>query len=295
MNTDYNLYKIFLYLYEEKSISKTASKLYVSQPAISYSLKELENQLGYTLFYRNSKGIEPTAEAKELYGYISTAFNILNEAEDHLKKLDNLKIGCLKVGISPQIGISYITDVITKFRKKHPGVKFEITSKESSEMIEMLENRNLDLMIDTLPINSKKNINKEVLAKKESCFIYNKKSFENIKINTLEELLKYNLILPSYNTSVRSKLDEAMESRGIKINSSIEIDSSEMLLEMVNKGLGIGYIYKDFISNYINNSDLEIIELDAELPTQDICLVYMNDFLTTASKKFINMLDKEKE
>ena len=266
MNTDYNLYKIFLYLYEEKSISKTASKLYVSQPAISYSLKELENQLGYTLFYRNSKGIEPTAEAKELYGYISTAFNILNEAEDHLKKLDNLKIGCLKVGISPQIGISYITDVITKFRKKHPGVKFEITSKESSEMIEMLENRNLDLMIDTLPINSKKNINKEVLAKKESCFIYNKKSFENIKINTLEDLLKYNLILPSYNTSVRS-----------------------------NKGLGIGYIYKDFISNYINNSDLKIIKLDAELPTQDICLVYMNDFLTTASKKFINMLDKEKE
>ena len=171
----------------------------------------------------------------------------------------------------------------------------EITSKESSEMIEMLESRNLDLMIDTLPINSKKNINKEVLAKKESCFIYNKNKFENIKINTLEELLKYNLILPSYNTSVRSKLDEAMESRGIKINSSIEIDSSEMLLEMVNKGLGIGYIYKDFISNYINNSDLEIIKLDAELPTQDICLVYMNDFLTTASKKFINMLDKEKE
>ena len=295
MNTDYNLYKIFLYLYEEKSISKTANKLYVSQPAISYSLKELENQLGYTLFYRNSKGIEPTAEAKELYGYISTAFNILNEAEDHLKKLDNLKIGCLKIGISPQIGISYITDVITKFRKKHPGVRFEFTSKESSEMLEMLENRNLDLMIDTLPINSKKNINKEVLAKKESCFVYNKNKFENIKINTIEELLKYNLILPSYNTSVRSKLDEDMESRGIKIDSSIEVDSSEMLLEMVNKGLGIGYIYKDFISNYINNSDLEIIKLEDELPTQDICLVYMNDFLTTASKKFINMLDKEKE
>ena len=91
MNTDYNLYKIFLYLYEEKSISRTASKLYVSQPAISYSLKELENQLGYTLFYRNSKGIEPTLEAKELYGYISTAFNILNDAEEHIKNLNQLK------------------------------------------------------------------------------------------------------------------------------------------------------------------------------------------------------------
>ena len=84
MNIDYNLYKIFLYLYEEKSISKTAAKLYVSQPAISYSLKELENQLGYTLFYRNSKGIEPTLEAKELYTYVSTAFNIFNDAEEHI-------------------------------------------------------------------------------------------------------------------------------------------------------------------------------------------------------------------
>ena len=70
MNTDYNLYKIFLTLYEQKSISKTASLLYVSQPAVSYNLKELESQLGYTLFYRNSKGIEPTMEANELYSYI---------------------------------------------------------------------------------------------------------------------------------------------------------------------------------------------------------------------------------
>ena len=69
-NIDYNLYKIFIHLYEQKSISKVAMTLYVSQPAVSYSLKELENQLGYSLFFRNSKGIEPTVEANELYSYI---------------------------------------------------------------------------------------------------------------------------------------------------------------------------------------------------------------------------------
>ena len=68
MNMDYNLYKIFLYLYEERSISKTANKLYVSQPAISYSLKELENSLGYTLFTRNSKGIGGDISILLLYG-----------------------------------------------------------------------------------------------------------------------------------------------------------------------------------------------------------------------------------
>jgi DNA-binding transcriptional LysR family regulator len=122
MNTDYNLYKIFLYLFEERSISKTANKLYVSQPAISYSLKELETQLGYTLFYRNSKGIEPTMEAKELYSYISKAFNILKDAEEHIKNLNNLNIGCIRIGIPSYLGSFFLADVIQEFHKTYPGM-----------------------------------------------------------------------------------------------------------------------------------------------------------------------------
>ena len=108
MNIDYNLYKIFLYLYEEKSISKTANKLYVSQPAISYSLKELEQQLGYTLFYRNSKGIEPTIEAKELYGYLSCAFNIIKNAEEHITNLNHLTKGTIHVGVRSYLLVSFL-------------------------------------------------------------------------------------------------------------------------------------------------------------------------------------------
>ena len=128
MNMDYNLYKIFLYLYEEKSISKTANKLYVSQPAISYSLKELENSLGYTLFTRNSKGIEPTQEAKELYNYISTAFNILNDAEEHVRNLNTLNIGNIRIGIPSHIGTLFLSEYINDFKKEYPNIKFNISS-----------------------------------------------------------------------------------------------------------------------------------------------------------------------
>lgn len=290
MNTDYNLYKIFLYLYEEKSISKTASKLYVSQPAISYSLKELENQLGYTLFYRNSKGIEPTEEAKELYGYIKTAFSILDEAEDHLKKLNNLDIGTIKIGINSQLGVLYLINYISKFKRQYPGIKFEIISKSTSEMILMLENRELDLVIDSLPINSKKNISKVALSKINNCFFYKKNS--NIKIKTLEDLDKYDLILPSYGTSIRSKLDEYMESKNIKLNPTIEASSGEMIIEMVRKGLGIGYLTKDFIKEQKDIEDFEILNIDKDLPNTDICAIYIEDFLTTVSRKFINDLMK---
>ena len=295
MNTDYDLYKIFLYLYEEKSISKTANKLYVSQPAISYSLKELENQLGYTLFYRNSKGIEPTEEAKELYGYISTAFNIMNEAEDHLKKLNSLCIGSIKIGISSQLGMFYLSNYMVKFKKKYPGIKFEVISKPKEEMLEMLENRKIDLIIDTLPITSKKNLKKVILTKLNNCFVYNKNLIKNIKLDSLEDLTKCELILPSYNTSIRSKLDEYMESKNIKLNPKVEADTSEMILELVKDGLGIGYLISDFIENQSDSSEYEIITFDNELPEVDICCVYIEDFITTATKKFVDVLNKEKE
>ncbi len=294
MNTDYNLYKIFLYLYEEKSISKTANKLYVSQPAISYSLKELESQLGYTLFYRNSKGIEPTEEAKELYGYISTAFNILNEAEDHLKKINNLSIGNIKIGLNPQIGIYNIIKYISKFKKKYPGIKFDIITKPSNEMMEMLENKMLDIVIDALPINSKKSINKLILSQIKNYFVYHKNTSKSIKINSIEDLSKHKLLLPSYDDTTRVKLDEYMETKGIKLESLVEISSADMRINLVRNGLGVGYLSQNIIDNQVDKDDFIIIDID-ELPVTDICCVYIDNFLTTASKKFIDLINKEKE
>lgn len=294
MNTDYNLYKIFLYLYEEKSISKTANKLYVSQPAISYSLKELENQLGYTLFYRNSKGIEPTLEAKELYSYISTAFNILEDAEEHIKNLNDLNIGCIRIGTSSNIGVIYLSDYIAEFRKIYPGIKFEIVCKSTSDMVEMLETRNLDLIVDTLPINSKKEVTKVTLSKLQNCFAYNKNIMKNVKIEKESDLKNYPLILPSATSSIRLKLDEYMESQNTKLSPIIEISTTEMMLEMVRKGVGIGYFVRNIIDNQNDKDNFEVIKFKDKLPSVDVCCVYINDFLTVAAKKFVELITSNK-
>ena len=294
MNTDYNLYKIFLYLYEERSISKTANKLYVSQPAISYSLKELETQLGYTLFYRNSKGIEPTMEAKELYGYISTAFNILNDAEEHIKNLNSLNIGCIRVGTPSHIGVFYLSSFISDFRKIYPGIKFEIVCKSTSDMIEMLETRKLDLIVDTLPINSKKNGTKLTLAKLHNCFAYNKNFLSDVDVKCVEDLKKYPLILPSATSSIRLKLDEYLESKNTKLNSVIESWTTEIMLEMVRKGVGIGYFVRNVIDSQEDRENFEILMFDDEFPAVDVCCVYIDDFLTMAARKFVELLGNNK-
>ena len=294
MNTDYNLYKIFLYLFEEKSISKTAAKLYVSQPAISYSLKELENQLGYTLFYRNSKGIEPTVEAKELYGYISTAFNILNDAEEHINNLNNLNIGCIRIGTPSHIGIFYLSSYISDFRKLYPGIKFEIICKSTADMVDMLETRKLDLIVDTLPINSKKNVTKITLSKLYNCFAYNKNIFKDIDIQSVEDLSKYPLILPSATSSIRLKLDEYMESKNTLLNPVLESWTTEIMLEMVRQGVGIGYFIKNVIDTQDDKENFKVITFNNDLPAVDVCCVYIDDFLTMATRKFVELLTNQK-
>ncbi len=294
MNTDYNLYKIFLYLFEEKSISKTASKLYVSQPAISYSLKELENQLGYTLFYRNSKGIEPTLEAKELYSYISTAFNIFHDAEEHIKNLNNLNIGCIRIGTPSHIGIFYLSHYVADFRKIYPGIRFEIVCKSTSDMVEMLETRKLDLIVDTLPINSKKDVTKVTLARLPNCFAYNKNIMKDIHIEKVEDLKNYPLILPSATSSIRLKLDEYMESQNTKLVPILESWTTEIMIEMVRKGVGIGYFVQNVIDTQSDKDNFEVITFNQDLPVVDVCCVYIDDFLTTASRKFVEILTKNK-
>lgn len=294
MNTDYNLYKIFLYLYEERSISKTANRLYVSQPAVSYSLKELESQLGYTLFYRNSKGIEPTLEAKELYGYISTAFNILNDAEEHIKNLNSLNIGCIRIGTPSHIGIFYLSSYISDFRKLFPGIKFEIVCRSTADMVDMLETRKLDIIVDTLPINSKKNVTKVTLEKLHNCFAYNKNVMKDVEIHSVEDLKKYPLILPSATSSIRLKLDEYMESQNTKLNPIIESWTTEIMLEMVRKGVGIGYFVENVIDTQNDKENFEVISFGENLPAVDVCCVYIDDFLTTASRKFVELLTTNK-
>lgn len=289
MNIDYNLYRIFLYLYEEKSISKTAVKLYVSQPAVSYSLKELENQLGYKLFYRNSKGIEPTVEAKELYKYISTAFNIFNDAEEHLKNLNSLNFGSIRIGVPTYIGVIYLSDYIEKFRIKYPGIKFEIISASTDSMIEMLENRKLDLVLDTLPIQSKKSVSKVTLTKLKNCFFYNKKLMKDVSIKSIEDLKNYQLIFPYKTLSIRKKLDEYLESKNLALTPVIESINTDMFLELVRRGLGIGYFAEDIVKKQKDFADFELISF-TDLPDMDVCSVYIDEFLTIATSEFIKML-----
>lgn len=293
---DLNLYRIFLEVAKTGSISKAASSLFVSQPSISYSIKMLEEELKCKLFNRTAKGTELTIDGEKLLFYVEGAFNMINAGCKTVKDSENMISGEIRVGVPTHIGIFLLSKYIQKFIEKYPGIKFTIVNRATSEMVDMLEKRNLDFIVDSYPIDSnRKDIVLYKLIEVSNCFVGNEKykNIVNEGIINIEDIQKYPLLLPPKITSTRKALESKLKDRMDNLEAIIDVPTTEVMLELVKKGLGIGYFTKESVQKYIDSGRLYEIPVDVELPKTDICIAYVDNFLANAPKKFIEMLNSE--
>lgn len=293
---DLNLYRIFLEVAKTGSISKAASSLFVSQPSISYSIKMLEEELKCKLFNRTAKGTELTIDGEKLLFYVEGAFNMINAGCKTVKDSENMISGEIRVGVPTHIGIFLLSKYIQKFIEKYSGIKFTIVNRATSEMVDMLEKRNLDFIVDSYPIDSnRKDIVLYKLIEVSNCFVGNEKykNIVNEGIINIEDIQKYPLLLPPKITSTRKALESKLKDRIDNLEAIIDVPTTEVMLELVKKGLGIGYFTKESVQKYIDSGRLYEIPVDVELPKTDICIAYVDNFLANAPKKFIEMLNSE--
>ena len=287
-NINYNLYKSFLVVYETKNISRAADILYISQPAVSHNIKELEKQLNIQLFYKKSNGMNTTSEADILYKYISSAFNSIWKGELTISDMAGLKTGVVKVGIPSYLTVLFLSDIITDFRSKYPNVKIEIVSKPIPDLITMLQTQNIDIVIDNQPISTEKSSTSiKYLKSYNHCFFttdkyYSDKSFGIDNINNMP------LIIPSQNSEEIKLLRTSVV--GLKINPVIETWTTESMIKLVKEGNGVGYCQEEYIKEELENGSLKKLNLLFTPPKLDIYAGYMVDTLAFAPKKFIEFL-----
>ena len=112
MNVNFELYKIFAYVAKNKNITKAANELNITQPSISKSIKNLEEQLGCTLFIRNKYGVSLTNEGKVLYDKIKNAVNLVESAEDDIRNILNVEEGTITIGVTKTITRMYLLRII---------------------------------------------------------------------------------------------------------------------------------------------------------------------------------------
>lgn len=292
-NINLNLYKTFYDVAKSESISEAAKKTFTSQPAISKSIKKLEETLNVKLFYRNLDGIKLTSEGEKLLFYVEEAFNNLLVGERNITENEKLQSGKLTIGVPSQIGTFFVFDSISKFHKIYPNIEITIISSSTKSLLKKLKLHEIDFIIDSSPINdAQEDVIIRPLKKVDNCFIVSKKYEDKIKnIKSLKDIENYPLILPVPNTSNRSNLDLLFEKNGIKPTNVMNIHTSEMILGAVKKDLGIGYIIEDLI---IDDPEVCKINIKEKLPKIEINLVYVKKYLTIVPTKFIKKFIDDK-
>lgn len=286
-NLNLNLYKIFYDVAQYGSVSTASKNLLISQPAISRSIKKLEEDLNVTLFYRTLNGMVLTEKGKELLGYVEEACNSLRIGERTMMETNNLVKGKLSIGVPSHIASFYIFDKIKKFHKDYPQIEISIVSRCTAELIKLLENHEIDFVIDTSPIvGSEKELTIEELIHVDHCFVC--LSSDNYEAKRLKDLENYPLILPVEITSHRKRLNEVALESGVKFNNILSIETSEMIRESVLQGVGVGYVLRDVMKKDIESGKVKVLEIEEKLPFVTVNLVYIDKYLMNAPKEFID-------
>lgn len=289
---NHELYKVFYWAAKTGSLSSAAKVLFITQPSVSHAIKQLEDSLGVTLFYRNSKGVSLTQEGTTLYSYIEQSHILISLAEEKMAALKKLDSGELRIGGSDSLFKHYMLPYLESFHQKYPGIKLHLNHGTTPETIAFLKEGKIDLGVVRMPIVDPQI---EVMGgiQLQDCFVAGARYAElKDRVLSLEHLLEYPIILFSRNSRVRMAITELFQSYGHQIKPEIEVGSVDLLIEFARKGLGISYVTKEFISKELEEGSLFEIQLDIQMPPSQVGLMIMRNMpLSTAASKFIELVN----
>ena len=290
MNIDLELYKVFYVVAKNKHMTKASEELHISQPAISQSIKKLENQLGGTLFLRSNKGMQLTNEGKMFYEYVKGALELINNAENEFTSFIDLSKGEIKIGCSTTLTKLVLMNALKDFHLDYPNININITNDLTSNLINDLKLGKLDFVIFNESNIKETNLNLEKIKELKQGFIYNPEFYDD-NVNNFEDLNEIPLILQKEESNSRKLLDYIALQNNVKLIPKMEVVSQELITEFTNIGLGIGFAIIDLTKrNYKNIKELNI---NKKIPNINIYLATNKSVsLTFASKMFIKNLRK---
>lgn len=296
MNINLEYYKIFYEVAKEQNITKASENLNISQPAISKTIKLLEEKLGGTLFVRTKKGVILTEEGKEFYSYIIKAMEYINSAENKFSDLINLETGVIKIGINSTLTKEFLLPYLEIFNKSYPKIDIQITNGITSHLINELKNGLIDIVF--LNLNDKdygNDINIIKCKKIHDVFIASKKYSElNDKVISLNELKNYPLIFQAKGSNTRNFLDNFLKEKNITLKPNIELASYSLVTEFCKAGFGIGYAVKEFIQKDLNDGKIFPLKIKENIPERYIGFAISNKHLPSFStKKLIEIINKK--
>ena len=265
------LYKIFVFVAKEENITKASEKLNISQPAVTKHIKNLEEQLGVTLFKRNKYGMELTDKGRELYKEVGEPIIKIYNAERKFRSSRNINLGSHVTMLSRMFG-----KCIAEYYKLNPTSQIEVTNETFNDMLNMLENQKLDIVLSKKVDESVYNTNKIEFIKLgllHDIFVINTNSKYKDKVFNKKELAKEKIYTPkrtsitTINLMKELNLTDGME--------NIKNITYTTMLGILKTEDSIGLIPKEYIKDELKENKLAILKTDFEFDPMEFG-IYIN-------------------
>lgn len=290
-------YKIFCAVARTGNMSSAAKELFISQPAVSMAVKQLEERLGGQLLVRTPKGVRLTPEGRVLFNYLDMAFNMVKTAEHKYFELANLEKGEVRIGASDVVISGYLMPYIEKFSKAYSDIRIKVVNKTTYESLELLKRGVIDMCFVNLPIEAGDDMEITKCVRIHDCLIGGTKYRELAETGVkLSELSNYPLLLLEDMSNTRKQLDRFAAENGIFFKPIIELASYDLLIQFARINLGLTFIIREFDNSSIDGENIFEIPVEPQLPQRYVGLVMLkNAALSFAARRFVELLGLDGE
>lgn len=289
MSHDLALYRVFYTVSHYKNISAAAAALYISQPAVSKSIKKLETDLGLKLFSRSSKGVELTAEGQVFYTYIKKALHTISDGEQVLTQLKNKEQGNITIGVSTTLCRYFLLPYLKAFIIKYPEIKIKIVNKSTFDTLKHIDQGVLDFGIVSYPFDTM-SYRFLKLATIQDIFVASSEYLSNVNLNCPNDIFKKcTFMLMEPDNITRQYFDQFCLKNDIVINPEIEINNMDLLIEFAKIGLGVTVVIKEFITKELYKGSLVEIPVNPAIPSRTVGIAFHKERpLSLAAQTFLS-------
>lgn len=299
MNSNFEYYKIFYYVAKYENLTKAATALKTSQPAVTRTIHKLEGELGCRLFTRSKTGMKLTPEGRTFYGYVAAGCAQFFKGENDLSNLISLENGTIYISATETALHCYLFQAMEEFNSLYPNVRFKILNNSTTESVNAVKEGKVDLAFVSANLQVAKPLRMKILRKYRDILIAGMR-FEELKAGKeelpLKELVSYPWISLTAETITRRFLNEYFEKNGLTFAPDMELATTDMILPAVRHNLGLGFIPAEFADAELESGQVFEIKVKEKLPERNIILIYDAEYpQSIAAKEFQKFLkDREK-
>ena len=291
MDINYELYKVFYHVAITLSFSEASKQLFISQSAVSQSIKVLEKKLNQKLFIRSTKRVQLTPEGEILFKHIEPAMNLIKQGENQLLEAHTLNGGQLRIGASDTICRYYLVPYLNQFHKQFPHVHIKVTNQTSIACASLLEHGQVDFIVVNYPNSALSSTHiPRVINEFHDGFVANRQYFPlDGREVSLASLQKYPILMLDRKSTTSEFLHAMFQRSHLDLVPEIELSSNDLLIDLARIGLGIAFVPDFCIPT--DDKDLFVVKLKEELPKRQMVVAYNERMpISQTAKQFMSML-----